>query len=171
MQEQPGTGARATRIESPDNPRLRRMRSLSRFLDNSILLPGGHRIGVDPLLGLIPAAGDLIAGGLSLWMLYDAALLGLPKRVLARMLGNVLVESIVGSVPGLGDVFDAVWKANARNMRLVEQHYSPALKPRDPRRILWLLAGAAALLLLIWGAALFVAISLIAALANAISGG
>src|SRR5690606_12252594 len=114
--EQIKTGATAYKIEHPANPPLQRMRALSRLLDNSIRLPGGYRIGACPLIGLIPAAGDLIASALSFWIIYDAALLGLPKRILLKMVGNVIVEAIVGSIPGLGDLFDAAWKANARNM-------------------------------------------------------
>lgn len=159
----------AARIHSPANPRLERMRKLSRFLDNSILLPGGYRIGMDPLIGLIPAAGDLIASGLSFWIIYDAALLGVPKRVLGKMLGNVILEMVVGSVPGLGDVFDAAWKANARNLRLVELAYSPAMKPRSERAIFLMMASIAALLLALWIGAIYVSFSLIFALFNVIN--
>lgn len=162
-------GTTAARIESPENPRLQRMRALSRLLDNSILLPGGYRIGFDPLIGLIPAAGDLIASGLSFWIIYDAALLGMPKRVILRMLGNVVVEAVVGSVPGLGDLFDAAWKANARNMRLVDLNYTPAMKPRSPRGIATMMGGIAALLVLLWIGAIYVSFSIIFAIINAVS--
>lgn len=126
-------GIRPRRIEAPANPRLARMRFLSRLLDNSIWLPGGYRIGLDPVIGLVPAVGDFIASLLSFWLIFDGARLGLPKRVLARMALNVLIESLAGTVPVLGDIFDAAWKANARNMQLAEQHYSPALRPRSVR--------------------------------------
>lgn len=121
---------RPERIEARVNPRLARMRFLSRLLDNSILLPGGYRIGLDPIIGLVPAVGDLLASTLSFWLIYDAARLGLKKRVLLHMVGNVIVESLFGAVPLLGDVVDAAWKANARNMRLAEKHYSPADRER-----------------------------------------
>ena len=127
--------ARGERITYPVNPRLERMRFLSRLLDNSIPLPGGYRIGLDPLIGLVPVAGDFVASTLSVWLIYDAARLGLPLRVLGRMTVNVLIEATVGSIPFLGDIFDATWKANARNMRLVEQHYSPTLRERVPRKL------------------------------------
>lgn len=171
MPGEPHTNAGgASRIDYPANPRLQRMRALSRFLDNSILLPGGYRIGADPLIGLIPAAGDLIAAGLSFWLIYDAALLGLPGRVLGKMLGNVVVEMIVGSIPGLGDLFDAAWKANARNMRLVDLYYSPTLKPRSERAIFGMMAGIGGLLFLLWIGAVFLSFSLFFALLNAVSG-
>ena len=159
-----------SRIEYPANPRLQRMRALSRLLDNSILLPGGYRIGVDPLIGLIPAAGDLIAAGLSFWIIYDAALLGLPKRVLGKMLGNVVVEMLVGSIPGLGDVFDAAWKANARNMRLVDLHYAPSMKARSERAIFGMMAGIAGIILVLWAGAVFLSFTIFFALLNAFTG-
>jgi hypothetical protein len=150
-------GARATRIAARVPGRLARMRFLSRLMDNSILLPGGYRIGLDPLIGLVPAAGDFVAATLSIWLIYDAARLGVSKRTLARMAANVLVETVVGTVPLLGDVFDAVWKANAKNVSLVEAEYSPALKERPFRRIA---LGLFALLLGIWGV-LFLSIYLL----------
>lgn len=128
---------RATRMAPPRNSRLERMRFLSRLLDNSIPLPGGYRVGLDPVMGLLPGVGDFLGATLSLWLIYDAARLGLKKRVLALMLGNVLMDSVAGSVPVIGDLVDAAWKANARNMRLVEKHHSPTLKERS-------LAGMAA---------------------------
>ena len=122
---------RPEKIEPPSNPRLARMRFMSRLLDNSILLPGGYRIGLDPIIGLIPGIGDFIASTLSFWLIFDAARLGMKKRVLARMAGNVLVETLFGTIPLLGDLVDAAWKANARNMQLVEKHYSPANRERS----------------------------------------
>jgi hypothetical protein len=127
--------ARPTRLDPPKNRRLDRMRFLSRLLDNSIVLPGGYRIGLDPLIGLVPAVGDFFAATLSVWLIYDAARLGVSKKLLARMGLNVLVETGLGAVPVVGDVFDAVWKANARNMLLVETEYNPGMRPRSFRGI------------------------------------
>ena len=146
---------RAERIVYPENPRYRRMRFFSNLLDQSITLPTGYRIGIDPLIGLVPGIGDLIATGLSLYLIYEAARLGLPKRALARMLLNVGIETAVGAFPVLGDIFDAVWKANVRNMRLVDLHYNPAAPERPARRIGWWFLGifglfAAGLLILVY---------------------
>ena len=140
------------------------MRFLSRLLDNSIGLPGGYRIGLDPLIGLVPAAGDFISATLSFWLIYDAARLGISKRGVLRMLLNVLVDSVAGAVPLAGDLVDAFWKANARNMRLVEGEYRPGLKERPFARIALVIGG---LLLLVWGllfGALYVVIRSVAAL-------
>jgi hypothetical protein len=130
--------SRAERIEAPADPILARMRFLSRLLDNSIQLPGGYRIGIDPIIGLIPGVGDFVASALSMWLVWDALRLGLPKRIIARMMANIGVETVVGAIPVLGDFVDAAFKANARNMRLVEMHYSPAM-PRRP--VAGILAG------------------------------
>lgn len=124
------------------------MRALSRLLDTAITLPGGFRIGIDPIIGLVPGIGDLIASSLSVWLIYDAARMGISKVTLARMIGNVMMEAAIGAVPLLGDIIDAVWKANARNMRLVEREYSPHLKERTVGKLVAFLAGT---LLLVYG--------------------
>lgn len=101
---------------------LRRIRSLSRLLDNSIRLPFiNYRIGWDVIIGLVPGVGDLVGTALSTYIIVEAARLGATRGVLARMVFNVMVETVVGSIPILGDVFDAIWKANVRNMRLLER--------------------------------------------------
>ena len=132
---------RAERIQYPVSPRLQRIRWVSNLLDQCITLPGGMRIGIDPIVGLIPAVGDLAATAMSLYLVYEAARLGLPKRILVRMLGNVALESLMGTFPLLGDLFDAVWKANMRNLRLVELHHSPTHTERSKRKILGWIFG------------------------------
>jgi hypothetical protein len=127
--------ARPIRRQRPDSEaarRLERLRRLSWFLDNSIPI-GRWRIGLDPILGLLPGVGDWAGAMLSMYLLYEGARLGMPKHVLLRMAGNVLVETVVGGVPILGDIFDAAWKANMRNLRLVEEHYEPRMPPRSLR--------------------------------------
>lgn len=134
--------------------RLHRLRSLSWFLDRSIPI-GKWRIGVDPILGLVPGAGDWIGAALSVYVLYEGARLGLPVSVLLRMTGNILVEAIVGTVPVLGDIFDFAWQANTRNLALVEQHYRPGLELRPGRRIVLALVVVAVTVLLIFAAGLY----------------
>lgn len=124
------------------------MRALSRLLDTAITLPGGFRIGIDPIIGLVPGIGDLIASSLSVWLIYDAARMGVSKRALAKMIGNVMIEAAIGAVPLLGDIIDAVWKANVRNMRLVEREFSPHLKERSVGKLVGFLGG---MLLLVYG--------------------
>lgn len=126
--------------------RLRRLRGLAWFLDRSIPI-GRWRIGVDPIIGLLPGAGDWIGAVLSLYVFYEGARLGMPRSVLTRMAGNILVETIVGAVPVLGDLFDFAWQSNSRNLRLIEQHYRPQLAGRSLGRI-WVIAALVALLVL-----------------------
>jgi hypothetical protein len=95
---------------------------------------------------LIPGIGDWAGAALSLYIVYEAMRLGLPWPVLGRMVANIAIESLVGTLPVAGDAFDFYWQANARNLRLVEQHYSPKLKAR-PFRSVPLFIGALALFL------------------------
>lgn len=125
---------RVTRMPSTENPRLHRLRRLGWLLDRSIPI-GGYRIGLDPLLGLVPGVGDTLSAGLAIMIIYDAARLGIPMRVLLAMLGNVLIDTLLGSVPVLGDLFDFAWQSNTRNLRLVERHFDPLRAERPARRI------------------------------------
>jgi hypothetical protein len=109
------------RVQSVENDQTReRLNWLAWLLDSSIPIPGTRfTIGVDALIGLLPVLGDFVGVLLSSYILKEAARLGAPKVVLARMASNVLVEGIVGIIPFAGDVFDAAWKANQRNVRLL----------------------------------------------------
>lgn len=121
-----------TRFETvggpPRNPadrarRLARIRRLAWLLDSAVRLPGTRfRFGLNSVLGLTPAAGDAAMAAVSLYIVYEAYQLGLPRQQLAKMLGNVAVETVAGSVPILGDVFDATFKANLRNIALIDAH-------------------------------------------------
>ena len=119
--------------EVPDDAamRLKRLRGLAWLLDRSVGVGEKARFGIDPIIGLIPVVGDWVAAMLSLYVVYEAMRLGIPRRVLWRMLANVGIEALVGAVPVLGDAFDFVWQANTRNLRLVEQNYNPRLTPRS----------------------------------------
>ena len=132
----------------PDNPRYRRIRSISNLMDRSIVLPTGYRIGLDPLLGLVPGVGDAIGTLISCYLVYEAARLGVTKRVLFWMLVNIAVEGLAGSIPVLGDLFDAAWKANVRNLRLLDQQYHPGMKERSAGQLVfWMMAVAGGMLL------------------------
>jgi hypothetical protein len=140
--------------------RLRRLRSLAWLLDNSIQLPGGYRIGLDALIGLIPGIGDAIGALLSAFILNEARSLGAPRSVLLRMTGNVLIETVIGSIPFVGDLFDAAFKANARNLALLERYQ---LDPKGSRRhSRWFVFGYSLLLLVIVAAIIALPILLIA---------
>ncbi|HEU4471543.1 MAG TPA: DUF4112 domain-containing protein [Flavisolibacter sp.] len=103
---------------------LRHMDYLARLMDSQFRIPGTEiRFGLDALIGLIPGAGDLSTFAVSGYMLIIMARNGASGYVLARMVMNVMVDAIVGSIPFIGDLFDIAFKANTRNMRLMQQYY------------------------------------------------
>src|SRR5687768_15657079 len=116
---------------------MQRLRKLAWVLDRSIPI-GRWRIGIDPILGILPGAGDWIAAVLSLYVIYESARLGAPAGLLLRMGGNILLEAVIGTVPVVGDLFDFAWQANTRNLALIERHYSSSRfrgEPRSMRRL------------------------------------
>jgi Domain of unknown function (DUF4112) len=121
--------------------RLERLRRLGYLLDNSIPIPGTNfRIGLESIVGLVPGVGDLVGGGFSLYLILEAARMGVPASLLARMGWNVVVDVVVGAVPFLGDLFDAGFKSNTRNLALLDRHVqSPARSRRASRRFVALL--------------------------------
>ncbi|WP_148414879.1 DUF4112 domain-containing protein [Haloferax sp. KTX1] len=145
-----------------DEETLARLRAVSFYLDEAFEVPGtNYRVGLDPILGLVPGIGDATASALSAYILVEAAMLGVPRATLARMLGNVVLDATVGSLPLVGDVFDAAWKANARNVRLLEARYddaSPAAAAADRRFLLAAVAAIALLLVALGAATAFVAL-------------
>ena len=128
----------------PNIASLQRLRKISRVLDNAIGIPGTNfRIGLDPILGLLPGAGDFMGTALSAYIVIEAARLGLPRAALGRMAFNILLESLVGVVPVVGDLFDFAWKANTKNMALLEAHLNvpQASKKASPWFAFLLVAG------------------------------
>jgi hypothetical protein len=104
---------------SVDRAAVGRMRFVARVLDDSVRIPGtDFRIGLDPLLGLLPVAGDAASGALSLYIVVESARLGVSSRILVRMLAHIGIDVVGGSIPVVGDLFDAAWKANTRNVGL-----------------------------------------------------
>lgn len=98
------------------------VRQLAWFLDSSVEIPGTrYRIGVDPLIGLIPLLGDLISMAISGYLVVAATRLGLPRSVVLRMLANLGIDLALGAIPVVGDFLDAAWKANTKNARLFER--------------------------------------------------
>jgi hypothetical protein len=93
------------------------------------VLPGTNiRFGIDALIGLVPGIGDLISTALSLFIVREARALGAPRWMVARMLGNVAFDTVVGAVPLLGDVADVAFRANRRNVAMLRKHLA-----REPR--------------------------------------
>ena len=107
-----------------NNKQLRHLDTLAKWMDNKFVIPGTNiRFGLDALIGLIPGAGDLTTFGISGVMIFIMAQNGASGFVLARMILNVLVDTIVGAVPLIGDIFDVGFKSNTKNVQLMKEHY------------------------------------------------
>ncbi len=129
--------------------RLKRLDGLAYLLDNSIPIPGtGARVGLDAVIGLVPGIGDVAGTAMSAYIVMQSARMGAPASVVARMVLNVGVETVVGSIPFLGDLFDAGWKANARNMKLLHATAEQPGAARRSSRAVVFGAGLALLLIL-----------------------
>lgn len=121
---------------APGDRGLDRLRRLAWWLDDGIRIPAtGFRVGLDPILGLVPGLGDSAGALLGLAILAEASRRGVPRLTLVRMATNIALDTALGSVPLVGDVFDAAWKANARNFRLLERHSMVPLEARRADRL------------------------------------
>ena len=134
--------ALAPEVATVDYRRLERLRRVGYLLDNSIPIPGTrYRLGIDSLIGLVPGVGDIVGGILSLYIIAQSARLGAPRSLLLRMGWNVAVDTLVGEVPILGDLFDIGYKPNLRNLALLEGYLRrPSEIRRSSTRLVVLLA-------------------------------
>jgi len=116
------SSGRVASVRSPEADQIRKnLQQLAWLLDSSIPVPGTRlTVGIDALIGLFPVIGDLIGVALSSYILSQAAKLGAPRSVLWRIAFNIAVEGVVGIIPFAGDVFDAAFKANQRNVQLLD---------------------------------------------------
>ena len=104
---------------------LTRLERLAVLFDTAFLVPGTNiRFGIESIIRLVPGIGDLTASALSCYLLYEARSLGVPKRIMARMLANVAFEGLVGVVPLVGDALDVAFRANRRNVRILKEHFA-----------------------------------------------
>lgn len=118
-------GPSAYNYNNPTHPGLGKVRRLAKLMDSQFSIPGTrYRFGFDGLLGLIPGVGDLGTFAVSGYMIMIMAQNGASGFVLARMALNILLDAAIGSIPFLGDLFDFAFKANTRNLRLMEEHYA-----------------------------------------------
>jgi hypothetical protein len=122
---------------SVDEAALRRMEAVAHALDESIRIPGtGVSVGIDPVLGVLPVTGDLVSAGISLYIVAESANLGVPYTTLLRMVANIGIDVVGGSIPAVGTLFDSFWKANRRNVghalaELAESHTEGSNSPDD----------------------------------------
>ena len=106
-------------------------------------------LGLDPILGLIPGIGDAAGAVLAAWIIVEAFRMGASRATLVRMAGNVALDAGLGVIPVLGDIFDFAWKANLRNVALLERHLAEPAQARRADRsfVLLVISGVLALAL------------------------
>ncbi len=115
-----------------DFRRLERLRRLSRLMDTRWRIPGTRiPVGLDGIASLLPVAGDTVTAIVSAYIILEAARFDLPKPLLARMVFNVFIDWLFGSVPVLGTLFDIAFKANRMNVDLLHEHLEERLAGRQ----------------------------------------
>jgi hypothetical protein len=138
---------RGTDVRGLDDETLNLLASL---LDDIFRIPGtAIRFGLDPLIGLVPGVGDLLTGAASFLIIFSAWQRQLPRVTVARMMANVAIDTLVGSVPILGDAFDTAWKSNRKNMNLLQRATIDAERRNNWRDWLFLVGLVLLMLLLI----------------------
>lgn len=108
-----------------------RIEALSRLLDSIVRIPGTDvRIGVDALIGLVPGIGDLVSQVVSGYLIWEARQLGASRLVIARMIANSAIDTLIGAIPIAGDAFDIMFRANLKNVALLKAHLEKTGKLR-----------------------------------------
>ncbi len=146
MLEQPNQSALS--LPAAKIAKLEHLRSLSILWDESLRIPGTtFRVGLESVIGLLPFGGDAIGIVLSCYILFHAIQFRLPRSILLRMVLNILIDGVVGTIPILGDLFDSTWKANTRNMNLLEAHLHHPRSSHSANRRFVILLGAGVILI------------------------
>ncbi len=139
--------------------KLKRLKIISNTLDSKFHGPFGVKFGLDALIGLIPVVGDWITAGMSIFIISEAASMGVPPATLIRMGINVAIENIIDMIPIVGNLFDFYWKANDRNMKLLEKHLlNPPRETIKSRMIVALICISLILLMIGTGYVAFIVI-------------
>lgn len=149
---------------------LRRLRRISHLLDNAIPIPGTkYRIGLDPILGLIPGGGDLIGSIFAGYVVFKSAQMGVPRETLVQMATNIVFDTVAGTVPVAGDLFDVAWKANIKNIELLDAHLG---SPEQGKKADWLFVAVLLLgLMLIVGSIIFLSVTFLGWVFRVFTGG
>lgn len=117
-------------------PELEALNRLARLLDEAIEIPGtGKRVGLDPIAGLLPGVGDAIGAALSTWIIVGALRHRVPAGKICRMIVNVLIDTGLGTIPFVGDLFDALFHQNVSNMKVLLDHRRSEKPPRSLREV------------------------------------
>lgn len=139
-------------LDVGERKRFERVQRMAWLLDNAIPIPFTRfRIGLDPLIGLVPGLGDAMGAGISGWIILEAARFGVSKSVLLRMLLNVAIDTGIGAIPGAGDLFDFAWKSDQMNLDLLRRHLGSPEGARRASRLFLILLALAMLLVIVGG--------------------
>jgi hypothetical protein len=110
---------------------LHRLSRLAFLLDDRFRIPGTNvRFGWDSIMGLVPGVGDAAGAALSAYIVLEGRRLGVPKRLITKMVGNIAIDAAVGVIPIVGDLADIGWKANRKNVHIVMDHLDRQARPR-----------------------------------------
>lgn len=136
---------------TPIDPRLKSISKISKLMDSQFEV-GGFKFGLDPILNIIPFAGDAATGIVSFALVYAMYQHGASGKIIVKMLWNVLVDLVIGAIPVLGWIFDFYFKANDRNITLLNQHYLEGKHTGSAKGIIvWILIGFVVFIVLaIW---------------------
>ena len=123
-----------TSLPTKQISKLNQLRRVSKLLDNAISIPGTKiSFGLDPIIGLLPGGGDTLTGGIAAYIVVEAAKMGIPREILWKMVGNIAIDFFAGTVFVVGDLFDLGWKANVKNIELLEKHLNIAKSAKSDR--------------------------------------
>ena len=123
-QEQMDQIAASLKIDTSNPAKIRqRIEMLELLLERSLTIPGiNFPIGLDAIVGLVPVIGDVITAAMGGYIIWEGRNLGMSKWQLWRMAGNILVDTVVGAVPFVGDTFDVLFRSNSRNLKIIKRH-------------------------------------------------
>lgn len=140
-------------LKPAQQKRVQRVRQLAKLLDEAILIPGiNKRIGLDPIIGLIPGGGDTVTMLMSAYIVVEAALLGIPATTLLQMVVNIVIDAFAGTVPVVGDLFDVVSKANMRNLKLLDAHLAePEFRAKSDKLLVIFIVVLLAIVIISFG--------------------
>lgn len=116
--------AKSLPLDSRDPAAIRqRIEMMEMLLERSLRIPGvNYAIGLDAIVGLVPVVGDLITAAMGSYIIWEARNLGIPKWKLARMAGNILIDTGLGAIPFAGDLFDLLYRSNSKNLKIIKKH-------------------------------------------------
>jgi hypothetical protein len=147
------TGAKQGAIPARDIHELKWIEGVINVMDNRFRVPGTNiRFGLDPIIGLFPIVGEAVTFSISSILILSMVKYGVSRKVIIRMIGNIMIDAVIGSVPLIGDLFDVAYKANQRNYKLLKEHQ---LEGRHQGSGTGLLIGVGLILLLLMGFVLF----------------